>query len=570
MQNANGSWDWTITNATSPTSTTYMNIAGITAESLLNSYKITGNISYLTAAEKTGNYLLNMYTNKLPTIMVDPNSDPTSNNINSVNVKFLYDLGNISRINSYTTEANLLMNKVMNAYSSGSDLLTANKVYRGTSNEGLIVWDLYNYIDDAKMAGNSPWANSLINTINTNSPLIITNVSDPTYIIGLVGLVEAGNSSAKDALIVSQQMNGSWSDANGYVQDTAYAIMALMDAGDFKDAINGQLWLTSNQNYKGIIGGWYDSAPGNDGTNEVSEVNSESVQAVYTILSQANIVPDTDTSYLNLTSFMTGNDSGRLNVTVPANIILTSNDLNNIQVVIPSGTNITGNSTWDGTLNAPQVLNVGAPAATSNVPGDYYPNGFVNGLGEIIDVGGNNLNFSQPVNITIPGVTGKHIAYSNDGGLTFTQISANTTTDLETCAKTSGICYYDNGTDTIISTMHFTEFMTYLPTVPASTISGTSTSAGGGGGGASYVPPTSNANTTNTNTTITNISSPIANTTSTQTPVNGTTTTAPITGAAIGALTSPTGIIGIIAFVILVLAIIIIRVRKKNKNKNLN
>lgn len=282
LQNINGAWDWVVTDAPGPTSTTYLNIAGVTAEGLLNAYNLTGNLTYLTAAENTGNYLISNYGSdgSLSTIL----NSGSNTNINAFNIKFLYDLGSISGNNVYTTEANVLMDKVIAAYPTGSSLLSEDEAYRGTSNgEGIIVWDLYNYVNDANLDNNSTWANSLANALNTNSPLNIADTSDPTYILGLSGLVMVGNSSAETALISAQQQSGanagSWYDADGQVQDTAYATMALMNVGDAKDAMNGTIWLMNNQNYDSIVGGWYDTMGIPVNNNEISEVNSEAIQA---------------------------------------------------------------------------------------------------------------------------------------------------------------------------------------------------------------------------------------------------------------------------------------------------
>lgn len=287
LQNSQGSWAWIVTNVNEPTSENDLNIAGVTAEGLLNAYNLTGNTSYLTFAENTGNYLISQYGSggSSATIMIYGGK-----NINSYNVQFLYDLGTASGNTSYTIEANLLMNQIITKYPTGQSLLSADEVYRGVGNgNGIIPWDLYSYIQDSKILGNTIWASDLQNSINCNSNLSLANTSDFTYIVGLSGLVIAGNSSAKASLISAQNISdGSWNDADGQVQDTAYAVMALMNVGDTMDATMGSEWLVNNQSYTGITGGWKDTSIGG-GNVEISEVDSEAIQAIFSVINQASI-----------------------------------------------------------------------------------------------------------------------------------------------------------------------------------------------------------------------------------------------------------------------------------------
>jgi len=554
LQSNDGSWDWDVTNASVATGTTYLNIAGITAEGILNAYQLTGNPNYLTAAEKTGNYLVSKYGSdgSAATIMVPGGK----NNINSDNIKFLYDLGNVSGVSSYTNEATILMNKVITKFSTGADLIAAEEVYRGNGNEnangvgnGIVPWDLYNYIKDAQIAGNSPWANDLASVINTNSPLSLTTTSDYTYVLGLVGMTIAGNTNALQTLQNYQSQDGSWSDGDGIVQDSAYATIAL-------NSVKGLNWLVTHQNYSTITGGWFDTmglpSPNND---EISEVDSEAIQGIYSVISQVNVL--TNPSATNTTA------------TVLTTLNLTLNDSNSIRVIIPAGTIINGSASWNGTLSAPQI-NMSVPTSGPNAPmADYSPEKF----SKAFDVGfiGGNLNFNNPVNITILGETGKHVAFSSDG-VHFDSLSVCSSSAPTAANLNGGACYYDNGTDIIIWTMHFTKFMTYAPVSPSAGIDVIGGLAvGGGGGGGAYIPPVTvpanNTNTTSVATSTTNNSASGSN------PITGAATTntgAPITGGVIGALTSTWGIVGIVAFVVLILLIIIIQVRKKNKDKNFN
>jgi hypothetical protein len=286
----NGSWDWVITNATGPTIYNYSNIAGVNAEVLLDAYTIDNNNSkYLAAAQLTGDYLVNLYS--------DPKNPPTiftygNYNINSSNVKFLYDLGNkIGGVNKYTTEANKLMNQVITTYPTGASLLAAEESGRAGGmgvgyGEGIVPWDLYEYIGTAKSANNPSWANDLANTLKNNSPMGVNDKKDLTYILGLDALVMAGDTDAIQPLLNAQNQDGSWSDGDGQIQDIAYSIMALNKINPTAAGKAAQ-YLVNNFGYGSGIKGWYDNmglpVPN---YNEVSEVDSEAGDSLYINLTQ--------------------------------------------------------------------------------------------------------------------------------------------------------------------------------------------------------------------------------------------------------------------------------------------
>lgn len=267
LQNTGGSWGWVVTSATGPTSENLLNIAGVTAESLLKAYEITGNSSYLNAAKKTGDYLIVQYGSdgSLGTLLVSGGK-----NINAFNINFLYDLWRISGETKYKTEADVLMNKVITAYPTASTLVAHDIAYRGTGyGRGIVFWDLYKYIENAKSVGNTIWANDLKVAIEVQAPLSNT---DLTYVIGLSGLILAtGNTDAINALIANQSGDGSWTDFNGNVQNTVYAIIALKSVGDFEHALRGQLWLEDKLDSDRIL---------ESDNNEYAEVDSEVIQAV--------------------------------------------------------------------------------------------------------------------------------------------------------------------------------------------------------------------------------------------------------------------------------------------------
>lgn len=271
LQDSNGGWDWDVTNASGPTGTDYLNIEGVTADGLLAAYKVTGDKTYLDDAIKAGDYLVSGYGNNGANAGMFGQTGKV--NINAFNVKFLYNLGKITGNTAYTDEATALMDIVMNY--SPTQLGLDDLAYRG-NDKGLAAWDLFNYVPDAKSASNSAWATSLASL--ANDPSISLSFSDPCYIVGLSALSMGGNAKALQTLKSLQRSDGTWTDPNGTVQDTAYAVMALIKAGDMTDAYKGVKAGMDKQAKSGVnSGGWVDQSTS---PQETAESDSEVVQAI--------------------------------------------------------------------------------------------------------------------------------------------------------------------------------------------------------------------------------------------------------------------------------------------------
>ena len=141
----------------------------------------------------------------------------------------------------------------------------------------------------------------------------------------------------------------------------------------------------------------------------------------------------------------------------------------NYTAEIPAGTIISGGSDWDGKINMPTPMDAASYSA---------PSGTVD---VVIDVGsGSEINFSNPVKITIGGKAGKKAAWAR-GTSTLTEITTvcdSSTNPTNINAVSPRECYIDSGSDLIIWTYHFTQFAAYTLPVQSST-----ESSGGGGGG---------------------------------------------------------------------------------------
>ncbi|BAF58374.1 hypothetical protein PTH_0193 [Pelotomaculum thermopropionicum SI] len=138
-----------------------------------------------------------------------------------------------------------------------------------------------------------------------------------------------------------------------------------------------------------------------------------------------------------------------------------------ITVTVPAGTTVSAPAGWDGTINMPTVQ-----TATQELAGAVASSGTVSAVIEI-GYGDVPLTFSQPVRILIPGQAGKGVGYYRDGIFTkINPISGDSAAALG--ANSDG--YVSVGSDLVVWTKHFTQFVTYTPTGSGGT---------GGGGGSS-------------------------------------------------------------------------------------
>ncbi|MFH0951424.1 MAG: lamin tail domain-containing protein [bacterium] len=191
----------------------------------------------------------------------------------------------------------------------------------------------------------------------------------------------------------------------------------------------------------------------------------------------------TNADKTNLGYTITATEGGQ-QVVLPSevNLSVEVTDVGTVTVTIPTNTTVTGPVGWTGTMNAPTIVNnvVSAPSI------EGY-NTTVNSVIEIgfLDV---KLVFDKAAKVTLPGQAGKRVGYARTGEA-FTEITTVCVANDQATGDAlpaEGDCKYDDGTDLIIWTKHFTQFATFTATqIP--------TSGSGGviyGGGVSSTPTT--------------------------------------------------------------------------------
>lgn len=458
LQNANGSWDWVVTNQTGPSATTYYNVTGVTAQALLDAYALNNNQTYLDAAKKAGDFIVGTATS-------------TSQRQNAYNIVFLQDLATASASSTYGTKANDILNNIFNednywAYNNGSyctatgctadQLVSAYADYR-SGGRGLVPWDVAPFVSAEVHAGNTALAQALVDAIVSDSANY--DNTDASYDLGLAGKVIAAAAvnhselSTYVAELVSRQNgDGSFGLAgDGQVQITSYALKALVAAGgNISERNLAATFLGLKFGYSGIDG-WMDT----DGA-EYAEVDSESAHALFSVLPSS--IP-----YATFTNAVTQTGtSGSVAVTVD----------------IPQGIAVTGDSSWDGVLDPP--TETAAIVAIS---------GFNTTVTSAITVGSSDsdLTFDKAVRLVFTGQAGTHAGWYNHAG-TFTEITADCATtggDVEASQTTNlgagASCKMDVGADLVIWTKHFSTFVTYTQT-PTPAPAPAPVSVGGGGG----------------------------------------------------------------------------------------
>ena len=185
-------------------------------------------------------------------------------------------------------------------------------------------------------------------------------------------------------------------------------------------------------------------------------------------------IPETVTEpTINFSALLeTSGEDKTVTTTAELTIDSTTGSSGSVNVTLPAGLVITGNSSWDGVINAP-----------TNKITEFVLNG--GDVSSAIEVGLTNqsLTFNKAVRLLFAGKTGKKVGYDPGNGLypitTLCTADDQATVDAQLTGNSE--CKFDNGTDMIVWTKHFTTFATYAPVI---------NSGGGGGGGSSYTPPT--------------------------------------------------------------------------------
>jgi len=233
-------------------------------------------------------------------------------------------------------------------------------------------------------------------------------------------------------------------DYNGTIlnqQDVFYGEDAIPPKSPIREGYNFLKWDINYTNVK---------------TNLTILAVYEEIKYVYEINNTNNnisisIDKNISSYQINLSELINSTGQGSI-----PRITINASNANNISVNIPA-TNITSsNISWNGIIEAPKKIDVIIPTieGKSRTQSIAIKIGFNDG----------KLIFSNAVRLLFPNETGKKIAYFSEGN--FNEIKNICGEDNQTWVDLNlngwiEECYINNGSDLIVWTKHFTEFVTY-------------------------------------------------------------------------------------------------------------
>lgn len=259
----------------------YQNVQGVTAQGLLDAYRVTLDEAYLEAAGDNVAWLATY---------MDENPGEYSS---APNVYFLAEYALLSQnLEDLELARQAFDNAIQDERWDDNPTALAENILDARVNQGhtnLGIWDVALFVRAAQDIGNTSAADEIAAVlVEQAEEATIVDPFDETathYEIGLAallfGLAEAdvvGHhgviQDAREALAAEQGEDGSVpGDIYGDTQTTAYAALGFAAVGDLPSALDACDWLMENQEDDGA---WL------AGGTEYAETNSEAVQALST------------------------------------------------------------------------------------------------------------------------------------------------------------------------------------------------------------------------------------------------------------------------------------------------
>ena len=296
-QKSDGGWQWenpdTITSSGVPTPN---NTLGVTAQGLLDAYKISPDALKMNGCINTYDRLVSNSTNV---------TDPSVYKMRGPDITFLVELSEVTGNATYAAFARTRYQADLTAFGAGLGATGfaqyIRDIRKGQGLPALISWDINLYIQGVLALkryyagqGYDADAKAMAEVIYTSLYTLpkdfdLSNLDQASYWLSLTGAIEAfvttGLHLAESAALVttlkaSQQSDGSFLDVippsspSEDAQATAYAVMALLKAGERAAAQKGVEYLIINQLPNGE---WTEDG----GSVENTESTSEAIQAIY-------------------------------------------------------------------------------------------------------------------------------------------------------------------------------------------------------------------------------------------------------------------------------------------------
>ena len=308
-------------------------------------------------------------------------------------------------------------------------------------------------------------------TVNLNSsPQSGSNIVNPGDSILIVATLDKSASQLPTISIGSKVTNESmltstdpqvfsyvWNVAKDQQPGVLPMLVSGVDIFGKGFTVAPQLFVVKSANQSELALG--QNVPSN-AVNELLVPNNFDPNHLYEI----NVPKEVTNPILNVSGILSGTDLKT--ATLPALKITVVTGSGDIVLEIPAGTTISGPAGWDGKINIPRIIdqNIAALLGSASVGSDTLA----------IELGNNDtpLNLiGGAAKITLPGQAGKSVAYLKKVDGKDTLIAINNTCTFDKLGKVvlaeGKECKYNDKTDLVIMTTHFTHFFSYTETTVA-------------------------------------------------------------------------------------------------------
>lgn len=260
-----GTWYWYVGNTTNAT-----NLTGVTALGLLEAFKDIRDPAYLDAAIDAAGFIM---------AHLGAGATGTQYHVRTTapDIVFLHQLSQVTGDTQYATRAILEWNNLTVFWPTAGHL---DSLFRSINRPS--TWDIAFFLEAAYLSGDTDWADDAAAIIADSSDTFYYDTNSSWYALNVAAAIRSLVGCGYYALCQSEvlyflgELIGLCDDeagVGGYIQDTAYAVMAFNSIGGAARSFANDLgrWLASHQEANG---GWLE-----DGY-EYPEIDGEAVKAL--------------------------------------------------------------------------------------------------------------------------------------------------------------------------------------------------------------------------------------------------------------------------------------------------
>lgn len=259
-----GTWYWYVGSTGNAT-----NLTGVTALGLLEAYRDSKDVKYLDSAKQAAAFIMTH---------LGAGATGTQHHVRTTapDIVFLHRLAQVTGDNSYADRANLEWGNIKGTYPTAGALDT---LFRSINRPS--TWDFAFFLEAAKLSGDDDWADDAASIIKKTDDDFYYDTASSWYALNLAGSLRAligcgyaGTYQAEVATLLNKLIGTiSKDNIGGYIQDTAYGVMALKAVGGPATPYANAMakWLSGQQT---VDGGWI------EGGNEYPEIDGEALRAI--------------------------------------------------------------------------------------------------------------------------------------------------------------------------------------------------------------------------------------------------------------------------------------------------